>query len=185
MAAVHLSFDQLELGDLTFRLPVRPRQGDRGADSGFIFGDTARERRDQARPGSHDPSREFSIDLVADHGLECGHAAPGLPRGAGRRSDRRDGDRLGFRKGVTSNRHQTSNGAGRLDTLEAVGISLFRARGRRQLHVDRDQSDSKAALVNTPELREMRSQTMLFVFGLQERTAFPNFAAHCQIGSSW
>ena len=30
----------------------------------------------------------------------------------------------------------------------------------------------KAALVNTPELREMRSQTMLFVFGLQERDSF-------------
>jgi hypothetical protein len=28
---------------------------------------------------------------------------------------------------------------------------------------------AKAALVNTPELRELRSQTMLFVFGLQER----------------
>ncbi len=26
--------------------------------------------------------------------------------------------------------------------------------------------NAKAALVNTPELRELRSQTMLFVFGL-------------------
>jgi hypothetical protein len=64
--AVPLAFDELELGDLTFRLSIRPRQSDRGADRSFILGDAAGERGRQARPGSRYPCREFSIDLVAD-----------------------------------------------------------------------------------------------------------------------
>ena len=37
-AAVHLAFDELQLADLAFGLPVGPRQGDRRLDCGFIFG---------------------------------------------------------------------------------------------------------------------------------------------------
>jgi hypothetical protein len=46
--AVHLAFDELELGDLTFCLAIRPRQADSGADRNFVFGDAAGERSDQA-----------------------------------------------------------------------------------------------------------------------------------------
>jgi hypothetical protein len=42
-SAVHLTFDELELGDLTFGLSIRSWQGDRGADRSFVFGDTAGE----------------------------------------------------------------------------------------------------------------------------------------------
>jgi hypothetical protein len=47
-SAVHLTFDELELGDLTFGLSVRPRQSDRSADRGFVFGDAAGEGSHQA-----------------------------------------------------------------------------------------------------------------------------------------
>jgi hypothetical protein len=63
---------ELELGDLTFRLSIRPRQSDRGADRSFILGDAAGERSHQAQAGLRDPCRELSINFVADHGLECG-----------------------------------------------------------------------------------------------------------------
>jgi hypothetical protein len=40
---------------------------------------------------------------------------------------RGDGNRLGFRKGVTSDRHQAGDGAGGRDAREVLGVSLFRA----------------------------------------------------------
>src|SRR5258708_1529446 len=45
--AIHLAFDELELGDLTLGLSVRTRQRDRGADRSFVFDDTAGERSHQ------------------------------------------------------------------------------------------------------------------------------------------
>jgi hypothetical protein len=38
---------------------------------------------------------------------------------------------------------------------------------------------AKTALVNTPELREMRNQAMLFVFGLWKRTEFSHRCVVC------
>lgn len=47
-SAIHLAFDELELGDLTFGQSVRPRQDDRGADGSFVLGNTTGERSHQA-----------------------------------------------------------------------------------------------------------------------------------------
>jgi hypothetical protein len=55
--------------------------------------------------GSHDPSREFSLNFVADHGLECSGEVSRFHEQRDAFLDRGDGDRLDFRKGVTSNRH--------------------------------------------------------------------------------
>lgn len=40
---VHLSFDELELGDLAFGLTIRPARGDRRGDRGLIFYDAIGE----------------------------------------------------------------------------------------------------------------------------------------------
>jgi hypothetical protein len=37
-ATVHLTFDELQLADLAFGLPVGPLQGDCRLDRGFVFG---------------------------------------------------------------------------------------------------------------------------------------------------
>jgi hypothetical protein len=42
-SAVHLALHELELGDLTFRLTIRPRRCDGGADGGLVFDDTIGE----------------------------------------------------------------------------------------------------------------------------------------------
>jgi hypothetical protein len=47
-AAVHLTFDELQLADLAFGLTVGPRQRDRRLDRGFIFGHAIGECGDEA-----------------------------------------------------------------------------------------------------------------------------------------
>ena len=42
-SSVHLAFDELELGDLTLGLAVRPTRRDRGADRGFVLRDAVHE----------------------------------------------------------------------------------------------------------------------------------------------
>ena len=47
-AAVHLPFDELELSDLALGLSIRPWGIDGGANSGFVFADTAGKRGHEA-----------------------------------------------------------------------------------------------------------------------------------------
>ena len=52
-AAIHLSFDQLEFGDLAFGLAVRPRLGESGGHRGEVSLDPLAERRHQAAGRTH------------------------------------------------------------------------------------------------------------------------------------
>jgi hypothetical protein len=65
--SIHLPFDQLELGDLSFGLTVRPRFDDRGTDGAFVLCDAVGERRYEACTGVDDPWIEFGRDLPPDH----------------------------------------------------------------------------------------------------------------------
>jgi hypothetical protein len=47
-APVHLTLDELELGDLAFSLSVGPRRRDCGVDGGPVPGDAVGEGRDEA-----------------------------------------------------------------------------------------------------------------------------------------
>jgi hypothetical protein len=47
-ASIHLSFYELELGDLSLGLAVRPGRGDRSGDGRSILEDAIGERRDEA-----------------------------------------------------------------------------------------------------------------------------------------
>ena len=46
--AIHLAFDELQLGDLALCLAVRPRSRDRGGNSRFIFEHAIGEGPDEA-----------------------------------------------------------------------------------------------------------------------------------------
>jgi hypothetical protein len=46
-SAVHLPFDELELGDLAFGLAVRPRLDQSSVDRGDVFGDARGEGGDE------------------------------------------------------------------------------------------------------------------------------------------
>jgi hypothetical protein len=66
-ATIHLTFNELELGDLPFDLTVGP---DRCADGGLIIGDTLGKGCDQAGAGLCDPRIEPGDILLADHDVE-------------------------------------------------------------------------------------------------------------------
>jgi ethanolamine ammonia-lyase large subunit len=69
-ATVHLTFDELQLADLAFGLPVGPRQGDCRLDRGFVFGHAAGECRDEASLGSADPDLRVVKGLPSNDALE-------------------------------------------------------------------------------------------------------------------
>lgn len=47
---MHLTFDELELRDLSLGLTVRPGLGDCRSDGGLVSCDARRERRDEGQP---------------------------------------------------------------------------------------------------------------------------------------
>jgi hypothetical protein len=65
-ATVHLTFDELQLADLAFGLPVGPLQGDCRLDRGFVFGHAAGECRDEAGLGSADPGLQVCKGLSSN-----------------------------------------------------------------------------------------------------------------------
>jgi hypothetical protein len=69
-AAPHLTFDELQLADLAFGLPVGPRQGDCRLDRGFVFGHAAGECRDEASLGSADSGLQVGKGLSSNDALE-------------------------------------------------------------------------------------------------------------------
>ena len=80
---------------MTFGLSVRPRQSNCCPDGGFVLGDAASERGNQAGAGALDPRGQPRYGLVPDHHVEFGDDLASLDK-------RRDagfdgGDSNGFR----------------------------------------------------------------------------------------
>jgi hypothetical protein len=69
-AAEHLPLDQLQPGDLTFRLPVAPRQLQRGLDCSFILPEPFGKRPHFAPSHVNQPSIEFLGLPLAHNGGE-------------------------------------------------------------------------------------------------------------------
>ena len=80
---IHLALDELELGDLFFRLPVGPGLGDGGTHGCCISCDSQCKGGNQAGACIYDPRIKFGFDLLTDHGVKpfdectginkCGH----------------------------------------------------------------------------------------------------------------
>ncbi len=70
--AVHLPFDECELGDLALSLTVRPGLGCGRADCCPVLPDAVGEGCDDAGAGAFDPGIENCQRSFPDHGLECG-----------------------------------------------------------------------------------------------------------------
>nr|BAM93316.1 hypothetical protein [Sphingomonas sp. KSM1] len=79
--AVHLTFDQLELGDLPLGPAVRPSGNDGGANCGNMFGNAACRRRDQTAMRPSYPRIEIGADLTADHDVEAFDDMPRIDKG--------------------------------------------------------------------------------------------------------
>src|SRR5205807_10190921 len=70
-ASIHLAFDELELGDLAFGLPIGPRLGHRLGNSTLIGDYTFAEGREDTALSSGDPRGQSSRITVAHHPLEA------------------------------------------------------------------------------------------------------------------
>ena len=99
-AAVHLSLDELELGDLPFGLTVRPGFGECGLDRVVVGGDAGRERGDMALSSGIDPGGEIFVRLRAQHGLEASQQRSCDDQRRDVLLDRGDDHRIGLRQGV-------------------------------------------------------------------------------------
>ena len=93
-APVHLTLDELELGDLAFGLSVGPRRRDRGVDGGLVLGDAVGEGRDEARACSFEPWVKICVRLLADHRVESGDDLSSFHQERNALLDRRDSDGL-------------------------------------------------------------------------------------------
>lgn len=94
--AVHLSLDELELGDLTFGLTVRPWFGQGGFDRFAVRGDAGRERGELALSSRADPGGEIPGRSRAQHGLEAPQQRAGDDQRWNILLDRGDDHRVGF-----------------------------------------------------------------------------------------
>jgi DNA replication protein DnaC len=93
-ASVHLTLDQLELGDLALGLSVGPRRRDRGVDGSLVLDDTVGKRRDEACACSFQPWVKIYVSLLADHRMESGDDLSSFHQERNALFDRRNGDRL-------------------------------------------------------------------------------------------
>ena len=89
-AAIHLTSDELEAGDLTFSLSVRPRQSDCRSNRRFILGDAAGERGNETGAGALDPWGQSRSSLAPDHQVEFGDDLASLDQGRYASFDRGD-----------------------------------------------------------------------------------------------
>src|SRR5258708_18153819 len=69
-AAVHLAFDEFELGDLTFCLPVGPRFDESGSNRAFVGPEALHEGREQAGRCIMKPGAQLCAFSLTDHRLE-------------------------------------------------------------------------------------------------------------------
>lgn len=63
LPAAHLTFDELELGDLALSLAVGPVRDDRGAHGCDVTGDAIGERGDEAGPTAVEPRIQIGFGL--------------------------------------------------------------------------------------------------------------------------
>src|SRR5260221_1494362 len=124
---VHLSLDELELGDLAFGLAVRPRLDQGSMDRGDVFGDPRNEGADQAVACGGNPGNKISLFPISDHSVkpigECS-------RGDQRRHtglDSRYGDGIRFAHVITRRRHQPCDRSSRGHLLQLLIAGLFGA----------------------------------------------------------
>jgi hypothetical protein len=93
-ASVHLTLDQLELGDLALGLSVGPRRRDRGIDGSLVLDDAVGKRRDKACACSFQPWVKIYVSLLAYHRMESGDDLSSFHQERNALFDRRNGDRL-------------------------------------------------------------------------------------------
>ena len=96
-APVHLPFDQLELGDLSFHLAIGPWLRDCRVHRALIVGDAIRERANEAPLGFIYPRFELDFGPLSDHRVEAANESVGIGqhRDALFNSGNRDGLGLG------------------------------------------------------------------------------------------
>ncbi|MGY4427989.1 hypothetical protein ACVWWO_000466 [Bradyrhizobium sp. F1.13.1] len=69
-APVHLPFDQLELGDLSFHWAIGPWLRDSRVHRALIIGNAIRERANEALLGFIYPRFELDLGPLSDHRVE-------------------------------------------------------------------------------------------------------------------
>src|SRR4029079_19502325 len=77
-APVHLPFDQLELGDLSFHLAIGPWLRDSRVHRALIVGYAIRERGNAAPLGFLNPRFELHLGLLSDHRVEAANESLGI-----------------------------------------------------------------------------------------------------------
>jgi hypothetical protein len=77
-APIHLPFDQLEFGDLSFHLAIGPRLRNSGVHCALIIGDPIRERGNEAPLGFINPRFELHLGLLSDHRVEVANESLGI-----------------------------------------------------------------------------------------------------------
>jgi len=69
-ASIHLAFDELQLRDLSFRLPVGPGLHDSGLHGIPVVAQAIRKRTKRSFPGFVDPCGELEVFLLPDDPVE-------------------------------------------------------------------------------------------------------------------
>jgi hypothetical protein len=98
-APVHLTFDELKLGDLSFHLTIGPRLRDRRVHRGLVVGDAGCERGNEAPLGFIDPRFELNLGLLSDHRLEAVNEGSGIRQHRNALFNRGDCDGFGLGQG--------------------------------------------------------------------------------------
>jgi hypothetical protein len=95
-AAVHLPFDEFELGDLTFGFAVGPGLGHGCGDRAAIGDDACAERRQDTTRGIGDPGGQTGRIALAHHFVEALDQIAGHHQWRHTSLDASDGDRIAF-----------------------------------------------------------------------------------------
>ena len=150
-SAVHLSLDELELGDLAFGLAVRPRLDQGSMDRGDVFGDPRSEGADQAVACGGNPGNKISLFPISDHGVKPIGERPRSDQRRHTGLDSRYGDGIGFAHVITRRRHQPCDRSSRGHLLQLLIAGFFGATASGRPLTDHPQRTAEADFEPPPE----------------------------------
>lgn len=143
-AAIHLSAQQFQPGDVAFGLAVRPCLGQRGLDRRQVSGDTATERRQHARRRFCNPVVQRVRGPAAYHAVEAVDEASGGRQPWHRRFDSRHHGRFRRRQATATAQHGAGDGPRRRQPLGDSTVGLFASSPTRGPLADDPQAATEA-----------------------------------------
>jgi hypothetical protein len=124
-AAIHLSAQQLQPGDVASGRAVRPCLAQRGLDRGQVGGDAASERRHHAGRRFRDPVVQRVRSSAAHHAVEAVDESPRGRQPWHRRFDGRHHDRFCRRQATATAQHGAGDDPRRRQPAGDGTVSLF------------------------------------------------------------